>query len=92
LLRAARRSPTDQSYAEAAEQLADFLIRRGTPSVPEDPPAVLTEAELRALLKGEDSDSLIGAIRRSWRVFIDTGRRISEVANLRSKRATATSV
>src|SRR5215211_4017417 len=112
-LRAARRSPrTVQSYTEAAEQLSDFLVRRGmptavdsirrehvesfiedldarfkpttvgvrfrslqqlfkwlleegevtsnpmermrSPSVPEDPPDVLTDAELRALLKACD--------------------------------------
>jgi integrase/recombinase XerC len=78
---------------EEGEIQGSPMERLRSPSVPEDPPAVQTEAELRALLKaGEDSDSLIGAIRRSWRVFIDTGGRLSEVANLRSKRPTATSV
>jgi site-specific recombinase XerD len=142
-LRAARRSPrTVQSYTEAAEQLADFLVRRGMPTavesirrehvesyiedldtrfkpttvgvrfrsvqqlfkwlleegeitsspmermrspfVPEAPPAVLTDAELKALLKtceGPDFTS-----RRDiaiLRVFIDTGARLSEVANVR---------
>ena len=117
-LRAARRSPrTVQSYTEAAEQLADFLVRRGmptavdsiarehvesfiedldtrfkpatvgvrfrslqqlfkwmleegeitsdpmarmrSPSVPEDPPAVLTDAELRALLKACEGQDVV---------------------------------
>jgi site-specific recombinase XerD len=141
-LRAARRSPrTVQSYTEAAEQLEDFLVRRGmptavdsiarehvesfiedldtrskpatvgvrfrslqqlfkwmleegeltsdpmarmrSPSVPEDPPAVLTDAELRALLKAcEGSDSIARRDTAILRVFIDTGARLSEVANL----------
>jgi site-specific recombinase XerD len=142
-LRAARRSPrTVQSYTEAAEQLADFLIRHGMPSavdsirrehvesfiedldrrfkpttvgvrfrslqqlfkwlleegeverdpmermrspkVPEDPPAVLSDAELRALLKACEGSGF--AERRDTailRTFIDTGARLSEVANLR---------
>jgi site-specific recombinase XerD len=138
-LRAARRSPrTVQSYTEAAEQLADFLVRRGmptvvesirrehvesfiedldarfkpttvgvrfrsvqqlfkwlleegeitsspmermrSPSVPEDPPAVLSDAELRALLKACEGDRRDTAILR---VFIDTGARLSEVAQLK---------
>jgi site-specific recombinase XerD len=141
-LRAARRSPrTVQSYTEAAEQLSDFLVRRGmpttvdsirrehvesfiedldarfkpttvgvrfrslqqlfkwlleegeitsnpmermrSPSVPEDPPDVLTDAELRALLKACDGTGFTE--RRDaaiTRVFIDTGARLSEVANL----------
>jgi site-specific recombinase XerD len=140
-LRAARRSPrTVQSYTEAAEQLSDFLVRRGmptavtsirrehvesfiedldrrfkpatvgvrfrslqqlfrwmleegeierdpmermrSPKVPEDPPAVLSDAELRALLRAAEGDRRDTAILR---VFIDTGARLSEVANLRLK-------
>jgi site-specific recombinase XerD len=142
-LRAARRSPrTVQSYTEAAEQLSDFLVRRGmptavasiarehveafiedldarfkpatvgvrfrslqqlfrwmleegeldrdpmermrSPKVPEDPPAVLSDAELRALLKACEGTGF--AERRDTailRTFIDTGARLSEVANLR---------
>ena len=142
-LRAARRSPrTVQSYTEAAEQLADFLVRRGmptavesirrehvesfiedldtrfkpttvgvrfrsvqqlfkwlleegeitsnpmermrSPTVPEDPPAVLSDVELRALLKACESSDF--AARRDMavlRTFIDTGARLSEIANLR---------
>jgi integrase/recombinase XerC len=54
------------------------------PSVPEDPPAVLSDTELRALLKvceGQDFTS-----RRDTailRTFIDTGARLAEVANLK---------
>jgi site-specific recombinase XerC len=142
-LRAARRSPrTVQSYTEAAEQLADFLVRRGMPTavasiarehveafiedldtrfkpatvgvrfrslqqlfrwlleegevasnpmermrsprVPEDPPAVLSEAELRALVKACEGPGF--AERRDAaivRVFVDTGARLAEVAGLR---------
>jgi site-specific recombinase XerD len=142
-LRAARRSPrTVQSYTEAAEQLADFLVRRGmpstvadihrehieafiedldtrfkpttvgvrfrslqqffkwaleegeitsspmermrSPSVPEAPPAVLTDAELKALLKTcEGPDFTSRRDTAILRVFIDTGARLSEIANLR---------
>jgi site-specific recombinase XerD len=142
-LRAARRSPrTVQSYTEAAEQLEDFLVRRGmptavdsiareyiesfiedldtrfkpatvgvrfrslrqlfkwmleegeiasdpmarmrSPSVPEDPPAVLIDAELRALLKScEGPDYIARRDTAILRVFIDTGARLSEVANLK---------
>jgi site-specific recombinase XerD len=141
-LRAARRSPrTVQSYTEAAEQLADFLVRKGMPAavasirrehveafvedldtrfkpatvgvrfrslqqlfrwlleegeitsnpmermrsprVPEDPPAVLSDAELRALLKAcEGTDFTARRDMAILRVFIDTGARLSEVANL----------
>jgi site-specific recombinase XerD len=142
-LRAARRSPrTVQSYTEAAEQLSDFLVRKGmptgvtsiarehveafiedldtrfkpttvgvrfrslqqlfrwmleegeierdpmermrSPKVPEDPPAVLSDAELRSLLKACEGTGF--AERRDTaivRTFIDTGARLSEVANLR---------
>ncbi|MET0715261.1 MAG: tyrosine-type recombinase/integrase, partial [Mycetocola sp.] len=142
-LRAANRSPrTVQSYTEAAEQLAGYLVRRGMPtvvdsirrehveafivdlqtrfktttvavrfrslqqlfkwmleegeitmnpmarmrppSVDETPPAVLTDDELRALLRvcegtgfTERRDAAI------IRCFIDTGARLSEIANLR---------
>jgi site-specific recombinase XerC len=142
-LRASRRSPrTVQSYTESAEQLADFLVRKGmptavasirrehveafiedldtrfkpatvgvrfrslqqlfawmleegeitanpmermrSPKVPEDPPAVLSDAELRALLRACEGTGF--AERRDTavlRVFIDTGARLAEVANLR---------
>jgi site-specific recombinase XerD len=142
-LRAARRSPrTVQSYTEAAEQLSDFLVRKGmptavssirrehleafieeldtrfkpatvgvryrslqqffgwaleegevtsnpmarmrSPKVPENPPAVLSDAELRGLLRAcEGPDSASRRDQAIIRVFIDTGARLSEVANLR---------
>jgi site-specific recombinase XerC len=142
-LRASRRSPrTVQSYTESAEQLADFLVRKGMPTavssirrehveafvedldtrfkpatvgvrfrslqqmfrwmleegeitsnpmermrsprVPEDPPSVLSDAELRALLKAcEGSDFTARRDTAIVRTFIDTGARLAEVANLR---------
>jgi site-specific recombinase XerD len=142
-LRAACRSPrTVQSYTEAAEQLSDFLVRKGmptavtsiarehveafiedldtrfkpatvgvrfrslqqlfrwmleegeierdpmermrSPKVPEDPPAVLSDAELRALLRAcEGTDFASRRDTAILRTFIDTGARLSEVANLR---------
>jgi site-specific recombinase XerD len=142
-LRAARRSPrTVQSYTEAAEQLSDFLVRRGMPtavesirrehveafiedldsrfrpatvavrykslkqlfrwaieegeitsdpmarmrlpSVPENPPEVLTDAELRALLKAcEGQDFVDRRDSAIVRTFIDTGARLAEMAGLR---------
>jgi len=55
------------------------------PQVPEDPPDILREDELKALLatcdKGQDQDSRRDAA--IIRVFIDTGARVAEVANLR---------
>jgi site-specific recombinase XerC len=141
-LRAARRSPrTVQSYTEAAEQLSDFLVRKGMPTavasirrehveafvedldtrfkpttvgvrfrslqqmfrwmleegeittnpmermrsprVPEDPPSVLSDAELRALLKVcEGSDFAARRDTAILRVFIDTGARLSEITNV----------
>jgi site-specific recombinase XerD len=142
-LRAARRSPrTVQSYTESAEQLSDFLVRRGMPtavdsiarehvesfiedldsrfrpatvavrykslkqlfrwlleegeitsdpmarmrlpSVPEDPPAVLTDIQLRALLKACEGQDFVD--RRDTaivRTFIDTGARLAEMAGLK---------
>jgi site-specific recombinase XerD len=141
-LKAANRSPrTIQSYTEAAEQLADFLVRAGmptavssirrehveafivdlqsrfrtttvavrfrslqqlfkwlaeegeigespmarmhVPAVDEAPPAVLTDVELRKLLKVCEGSGF--AERRDTAilyVFVDTGARLSEVANL----------
>jgi site-specific recombinase XerD len=142
-LRAARRSPrTVQSYTESAEQLSDFLVRRGMPTavesirrehvesfiedldsrfrpatvavrykslkqlfrwlleegeitsdpmgrmrlptVPEDPPAVLSDTELRALLKAcEGQDFVARRDTAIVRTFIDTGARLSEMAGLK---------
>src|SRR6266540_1705562 len=142
-LRAARRSPrTVQSYTESAEQLSDFLVRKGMPTavssirrehveafvedldtrfkpatvgvrfrslqqmfrwmleegeitsnpmermrsprVPEDPPSVLSDAELRALLKAcEGYDFTARRDTAILRVFIDTGARLSEITNVK---------
>jgi site-specific recombinase XerD len=55
------------------------------PRVPEDPPDVLTEAQLKALLATCEKDSSFEGRRDTAliRVFIDTGARLSEVTNLR---------
>lgn len=51
---------------------------------PEDPPTVLSDVELRALLKAcEGSDFAARRDTAILRVFIDTGARLSEVANLK---------
>ena len=55
------------------------------PRVPEDPPPILREEELKRLLatceRGQDFESKRDAAL--IRVFVDTGARLSEVANLR---------
>ena len=55
------------------------------PKIPENPPPVLREEELKRLLatceRGKDFESKRDAAM--IRVFIDTGARLSEVANLR---------
>jgi site-specific recombinase XerD len=68
---------------EEGEITSDPMARMRSPSVPEDPPAVLSDAELRALLKAcEGSNSIARRDTAILRVFIDTGARLSEVANL----------
>jgi site-specific recombinase XerD len=60
------------------------MERMTPPAVAEQPPAVLTETELRALLKACAGNGF--AERRDTaiiRAFIDTGGRLSEIANLR---------
>jgi site-specific recombinase XerD len=60
------------------------MERMTPPAVAEQPPAVLTETELRALLKSCAGNGF--AERRDTaiiRAFIDTGGRLSEIANLR---------
>jgi integrase len=60
------------------------MERMRSPKVPEDPPAVLSDPDLWALLKACEGTSF--AERRDtaiFRTFIDTGARLSEVANLR---------
>lgn len=59
------------------------MARMKPPQIPEEPPDVVTEDAIRALL-GTTDDSLTG--RRDdalIRVFADTGARLSEIANLR---------
>jgi site-specific recombinase XerD len=69
---------------EEGEITANPMERMRSPKVPEDPPAVLSDAELRALLRACEGTGF--AERRDTavlRVFIDTGARLAEVANLR---------
>jgi site-specific recombinase XerD len=59
------------------------MARMRPPKVPEAPPPVLTDDELRALLKAAEGSTF--EQRRDTallRVLIDTGARVSEVANL----------
>ncbi len=55
------------------------------PRIPENPPPLLSEAELKALLstceKGQDFESRRDAAL--IRVFVDTGARLAEITNLR---------
>lgn len=69
---------------EEGEVTSDPMARMRLPSVPEDPPAVLTDAELRALLKAcEGQDFVARRDTAIIRVFIDTGSRLAEMAGLR---------
>ncbi len=69
---------------EEGEITSNPMERMRSPRVPDDPPAVLSDAELRALLKAcEGSDFVARRDTAIIRVFIDTGARLSEVANLR---------
>jgi site-specific recombinase XerD len=69
---------------EEGEITANPMERMRSPSIPEAPPAVLSDAELRALLKAtEGSDFASRRDRALLLVFIDCGARLSEVANLR---------
>jgi hypothetical protein len=65
---------------EEGEITADPMARMRPPKVPEDPPAVLSDTELRGLLRAAEGDRRDTALLR---VFIDTGARLSEVAGLR---------
>lgn len=59
------------------------MVRMRPPKVPEAPPPVLTDDELRALLKAAEGSTF--EQRRDTallRVLIDTGARVSEIANL----------
>lgn len=55
------------------------------PKVPETPPAVLSEAELTALIRTVTADKSFAGRRDTAiiRLFIATGARLSEIANLR---------
>jgi site-specific recombinase XerC len=69
---------------EEGEITSNPMERMRSPRVPEDPPAVLSDAELRALLKAcEGSDFIARRDTAIVRTFIDTGARLAEVANLR---------
>jgi site-specific recombinase XerD len=71
---------------EEGEITSSPMERMRSPTIPEDPPAVLTDAELRALLKAcEGSDFAARRDTAILRTFIDTGARLSEIANLRMK-------
>lgn len=61
------------------------MARMRPPKIPEDAPAILREDELRRLLAEVDRDRRFAGRRDAalLRVFIDTGARRSEVANLR---------
>lgn len=64
---------------------ASPMARMRPPKVPEQPPAILREPELRALLHVVDADRTFAGRRDAaiLRLFIDTGARRAEVANLR---------
>ena len=70
---------------EEGEVKENPMVRMKPPRVPEAPPDVLREEQLKALLatseKGKDFESRRDAAL--IRVFIDTGARLSEVTNLR---------
>ena len=68
------------------EELIDAspMARMRPPKVPEQAPAILREPELKALLRIVDADRTFAGRRDAaiLRVFIDTGARRAEVANL----------
>jgi site-specific recombinase XerD len=69
---------------EEGEVTSDPMARMRLPSVPEEPPEVLSDAELRALLNACEGTTFTS--RRDLaivRVFVDTGARLSEVTNLK---------
>lgn len=69
---------------EEGEITANPMDRMKQPRIPENPPAVLSQEDLRRLLKACEG---VGFLDRRdaaiVRIFADTGARISEVANLR---------
>ncbi len=69
---------------EEGELRASPMANMKPPSVPETPPPVVTEAELAKLLKA--CEGRLFADRRDTaivRLFLDSGMRLSELANLR---------
>jgi site-specific recombinase XerD len=71
--------------AEDGEIAASPMAKMRPPRVPEQPPAVLREDELRALLARCEKGTSLEDRRDAavLRVFIDTGARRSEIAGLR---------
>jgi integrase/recombinase XerC len=62
---------------EEGEITTDPMARMRLPSVPEDPPGILIDAELRALLKACEGQEFVA--RRDTAIimtFIDTGARL----------------
>ena len=61
------------------------MARTKPPRLPEEPPAILREPELRALLGVCEADKSFSGIRDAAlvRIFLDTGARRAEISNLR---------
>jgi len=71
--------------ADEGEIKESPMARMKPPRVPEAPPDVLRQEQLKALLAGCDKGNDFEARRDAalLRVFVDTGARLSEVTNLR---------
>lgn len=74
-----------QWLVEEGEISESPMVRMKPPRVPENPPDVLRESELKALLSACEKDQGFEGRRDAaiLRVFIDTGARRAEVAGLR---------
>jgi site-specific recombinase XerD len=61
------------------------MARMKPPRLPEEPPAILRDPELRALLAVCEGDKSFAGVRDTAlvRIFLDTGARRAEIANLR---------
>ena len=70
---------------EEGEVKESPMVRMRPPKIPENPPDVLREEQLRALVSVCDRDTSFEGRRDAAlvRVFIDTGARLQEVTNLR---------
>ncbi len=68
---------------------ASPLARMRPPRIPEAPPPILREPELKALLAACERDKSLLGLRDTAiiRIFLDTGARRTEIANLRWNRA-----